>query len=352
MRILYGVTGEGMGHATRSSVVIEHLIQNHDVQIAASGRAVNYLRAKFPHIFVHEITGLKVDYDKNQLRKAKTFWLNIKRLPSFLSNLGIMTTIERSFNPQFVVSDFDSFSYYYGFMHDIPIVCVDNIQTMASCKNDIKIPEEEEAHYKLVRAFVKRKLPNCSYYMIPTFFFPELKKKRTRLFPPVIRKEIEEAEVKNNNHILVYQTADNTEELLPLLNSVNETFHLYGSKLEPQTVKNVYVMPFSEDSFVKDLATCKAVITGGGFSLMSEAVYLGKPILSFPIRQQPEQLLNALYLEKLGYGMYCNKYSEKKINKFVANIPYYSKNLESFPRKNPNKKLLRHLDKLIKKLTS
>ena len=32
MRILYGVTGEGMGHATRSKVVCEHLLaQGHKV---------------------------------------------------------------------------------------------------------------------------------------------------------------------------------------------------------------------------------------------------------------------------------------------------------------------------------
>ena len=32
MRILYGVVGEGMGHATRSRVVIAHLLeQGHEV---------------------------------------------------------------------------------------------------------------------------------------------------------------------------------------------------------------------------------------------------------------------------------------------------------------------------------
>ena len=40
MRILYGVVGEGMGHAMRSRVVLEHLVGlGHDVEIMASGRA-------------------------------------------------------------------------------------------------------------------------------------------------------------------------------------------------------------------------------------------------------------------------------------------------------------------------
>ena len=43
MRILYGVVGEGMGHAMRSRVVLDHLTKNHEVQVVVSGRAHDYL---------------------------------------------------------------------------------------------------------------------------------------------------------------------------------------------------------------------------------------------------------------------------------------------------------------------
>ncbi|HEY5951068.1 MAG TPA: glycosyltransferase family protein, partial [Kofleriaceae bacterium] len=48
MRILYGVVGEGMGHAMRSRVLLEHLVvaEQHDVQIIASGRAVDFLKKR------------------------------------------------------------------------------------------------------------------------------------------------------------------------------------------------------------------------------------------------------------------------------------------------------------------
>ena len=45
MRILYGVVGEGMGHATRSKVTCEHLVERgHEVKIVVSGRAHGFLR--------------------------------------------------------------------------------------------------------------------------------------------------------------------------------------------------------------------------------------------------------------------------------------------------------------------
>ena len=57
MRILYGVVGEGMGHATRSRVVLEELVKEHEVQIVVSGRAQRLprqaLRGRAPHLGLH-----------------------------------------------------------------------------------------------------------------------------------------------------------------------------------------------------------------------------------------------------------------------------------------------------------
>ena len=55
MRILYGVNGEGMGHATRSEVVIEDLLGDHEVKVMASGAAFRYLSGPLGN--VNEIFG-------------------------------------------------------------------------------------------------------------------------------------------------------------------------------------------------------------------------------------------------------------------------------------------------------
>jgi UDP:flavonoid glycosyltransferase YjiC (YdhE family) len=63
MKILYGVPSEGMGHATRSQVVVEHLLgRGHDVSIATSDRAFEFLEKTFPgHYF--RIEGLHLAYE-------------------------------------------------------------------------------------------------------------------------------------------------------------------------------------------------------------------------------------------------------------------------------------------------
>jgi uncharacterized protein (TIGR00661 family) len=76
MKILYGVVGEGMGHAMRSRVVLGHLVgAGHDVQVMASQRAVDYLAQRFDS--VRRIHGMHIIYEENRVRRGKTLWSNV-----------------------------------------------------------------------------------------------------------------------------------------------------------------------------------------------------------------------------------------------------------------------------------
>src|SRR5262245_4377540 len=76
MKILYGVVGEGMGHAMRSRVVLEYLVASgHDVHVMASQRAVDYLSKHLRS--VHRIHGMHIVYADNRVRWGKTLWSNL-----------------------------------------------------------------------------------------------------------------------------------------------------------------------------------------------------------------------------------------------------------------------------------
>ena len=267
MKILYGVVGEGMGHAMRSRVILEHLIaQDHDVEIMASGRAVDFLAKRFEG--VNKIHGLHMIYDENRVRPAKTLWSNVVTgAVGVPKNIAAYFELITSFRPQAVISDFESWTYLYAKTHRLPILSVDNMQII----NRTTLPEEitagHQTEFQLTKAFIKSKLPWCDEYFITTFFHPPLRKERTRLFPPILRPEILAAKRRSGEHLLVYTTGEGNEGFTEALAQTGLECRIYGMRrgiTEEQVTGNLRFQPFSEDKFIDDLASCKTVIAGDG----------------------------------------------------------------------------------------
>ena len=79
MRILYGVVGEGMGHAIRSRVVLDELVKRHEVQVVVSGRAHDYLAQRAgEHLQVRKIWGFTMVTEDNEVRNFRTLLSNVR----------------------------------------------------------------------------------------------------------------------------------------------------------------------------------------------------------------------------------------------------------------------------------
>ncbi|HKE17537.1 MAG TPA: glycosyltransferase family protein [Kofleriaceae bacterium] len=306
MRILYGVVGEGMGHAMRSRVVLEHLLaQGHEVEIMASGRACQFLGKRFAD--VNEIHGLHMISEDNRVRLGKSIWSNVLAgITGTPKNIVAYFELIESFRPQAVISDFESWTYFYAKIHDTPILSIDNMQVINRCLHAPEILDGVRKDFELARAFVKTKLPSCDWYLITAFFRAPVRKERTSLYPPILRPEILAARASRGEHLLVYQTAEGYGALADALRATGIECRIYGMRRDlaaDQVEGNLVYRPFSEATFIEDLAGARAVIANAGFTLMGEAVFLHKPMLAFPLRGQFEQVLNARYLEREGFGM-------------------------------------------------
>jgi uncharacterized protein (TIGR00661 family) len=324
VRILYGVVGEGMGHATRSRVVIEHLLaQGHDVRVVASGRASAYLAERVAA--VGDIWGLTMAYSDNEVRRWQTLARNLSGAVSgWPQNVREYFRIVEEFAPDAVVSDFESFAWLFGRRHRLPVISVDNIQVIDRCRHDEGITAGHEADFELARALVRWKLPGCRHYVVTTFFRPPLRKPRTTLVPSLLRPEILAAAPEPGDHLLVYQTAEGNEGLPAALAASGLPCRVYGFRRElTADVREgeLTYRPFSEAGFIDDLRTARGVLTGGGFTLLSECVHLGVPALSIPLSGQFEQVLNARYIERLGYGMYAPHPTAAAIAAFAEGLP-------------------------------
>ena len=295
MKLLYGVVGEGMGHATRSRVVLEHLLSDgHEVEIMASSRAADFLGARFPE--VHKIHGLHIVTGDNRVNKARTFLSNLlKGAASLPGQIEAYFKLLEDFEPDAVISDFESWTYLFAKAHGLPVFSIDNMQVIHRCKIPEELVKGERVSFELARAFIQGKLPGCDHYFITTFFHPPIGRKRT-------------------SH----------EELVEVLARSGMECRIYGMRRqieEEEREGKLRFMPFSEAGFIRDLATSRAVLTGGGFTLMSEAVSMHKPILSVPIEDHFEQLLNGRYLQHMGFGRTAHEVDDEVLGAFLEALP-------------------------------
>ena len=352
MRILYGVVGEGMGHAIRSRVVLDELVKRHDVQVVVSGRAHDYLAQRAgEHLQVRKIWGYTMVTEDNEVRNFRTLLSNVRGAIAggWPLNVRAYFDIARRFQPDVVISDFESWSYLFAVNHRLPLISLDNVQMVNRCQHAPEIVRGHEADFQIAKGVVKTKVPRAFHYLITTFFYPPVRKRRTTLHPPVLRPEVLAARAEPGAHLLVYQTYTTHAELPRLLEKTGLECRIYGLRRdlrEPVREGKLVYMPFSERQLVEDLRTARGVVASGGFTLMSEAVYLHRPVLAEPVGKQFEQILNARYLESLGYGMCAGPIDERALSTFLERIPDFEAKLSTYSQ-DGNRDLLAKLDEVL-----
>ena len=182
-----------------------------------------------------------------------------------------------------------------------------------------------------------------------SYFFPPIKAhlhNQITLCDPVLGDDITKIKPHKKDHILVYQTSSSNAKLIDDLKHIDHKFIIYG--MNKEAVEGHMEFKLFSDEFIHDVANAEAVITNGGFALLSEALYFKKPILTIPVKGQFEQELNSIYIERLGYGKMLVKSSVEDIKLFIKNKSHYK--LDKY---NPDpKQALKVLDKQIKELTS
>lgn len=344
-RILYSVCGEGMGHAIRSSVIIKHLLKDNEVIIFASGKAYDFLSKKFDNVYY--IEGFNTVYIENTAKYMSTFLAGMRNLPKSLkNNMKILYSIARVFKPNIIISDFETYSNLLSKIMGIPLISVDNIHVITQCK--LELPEKYYAERLAAQSVIHSFITLPKSYLITTFFYPEVKNdEKVFLYPPVLRNEILNLKPFNGEHVLVYQTSNSNLGIIDILKSLDEKFIIYGFDIEKEE-ENLKFRKFNEDKFFKDFESCKAVIANGGFTLMSEAVYLRKPVYTIPVKKQFEQTVNAVYLKKMGYGEFHEQISKESFEKFISNLDSYRNALNLFEHDH-NNKIFHDLDKIIAK---
>lgn len=343
--VLYGVNGEGAGHSTRAKEVLTHLVsQGHSVHVASFDRGLENLKDNFE---VTEIYGFRFAYVNNRVRYKRTIAKNLITVPHAARSLSQLNALVDDAQINLVITDFEPLTCHIGHKRRLPVISIDNQHCLTNAV--VSYPKQYRRDAAAAKVVTKLMTPRASAYLVISFFTAPIRKRQTFLFPPLLREEILEAKPTESGHVLVYVTSP-APALTKLLASVRCQFVAYGFGREGVDGNITYKKP-SLSHFFSDLVSARGVIANSGFSLVTESLHLHKPYLAVPVSHQFEQIFNAYWLEKSGYGAYWEDLNKERVESFLYNLPHYRESLANYPRQG-NGALFQKLDALIHDLTT
>ena len=330
--VFYCVCGEGMGHAIRTGVIVDKIKDDYDVYLFSSDRAYEYLNSKFDNVY--KIGGFNTVYINNKVNNLRTLSNALKRNPTNMK-VGYEKLYKkaRELRPDVIVTDFEIYATVVSKLLNIPLISLDNIHMMTQTKIDY--PKNHYAEMIKAKGVVKTYVVKPKVHILTSFFYPKIRPgKNAVLYPPIIREDILKLEPTEGEHVVVYQTSRESVKLVERLKSLkDEKFIVYGFN-KNEVDENLTYKEFNEDVFYDDLASSKAVICNGGFTFITEAICLKKPIYSVPAIGNFEQTLNGFYVQKLGYGEYHEVMSAERVKEFLTRLPKYSERLKKVKKTN------------------
>ena len=186
-RILYGLCGEGLGHASRSRILINHLKNKHDIRIVAGGNAYDFLSKEFDDVY--EIESPHFVYNGNEVKLFLTilrmlFRTFIKSPSSFLK----VRRIIKEFKPDILITDAEPISFSASFFSSIKRVSIDNPQALLYRRYKIKFGE----YFAWFALFIVVKLSvfGADKYLIYDFSDEQIDNPKVMFLKPLIKEGI------------------------------------------------------------------------------------------------------------------------------------------------------------------
>lgn len=323
MRIAYGVMGYGRGHSTRTRAILPALMREHEVTVFAGGDAFDMLSPDFPTVRIPTLgyayggsgaASLAATVRANAGLTAEVL-LGGRSLQAVMQEL-----LDRDID--LVISDSEAWTHQAAQRLGIPRISFDHVGVIAFCEPHCP-PELAWRGWR--DGFGYRQLMGRPDRILISSFYPaKALHAGTELVGPILRPEVRDAQPVAGDHLLVYLNRGKdqyTPRLERVLTELELPVVIYGTR-EVGVRDNLSFRAIDPVGFVRDLASCRAVLSTAGNQLIGEALHLRKPVLTLPERVF-EQELNASIVERLGIGRRSSfeTLGVDQVEMFLADLP-------------------------------
>ena len=342
--ILLGVCGIGNGHRNRQLPLIKYLLsKNYQVTIFSYGKAYDYfieMQKNHINFSVFKVANPYIIGTKNGLdfKTSATIQTNQQDF-NRINNLAMNNVLTQNGTPDLVISDYESVSAQLAYAKNIPFVTFDQQSKYFA---GVFPKELHGTSYIDEVERLRMFFPKAIKRLAVSFFNVERNvlqnDEQVTILPSIIRDDLvslKNKKIAETNSILFYVTSQNVNDFplelwLKTLESIpgSTVFHVFLPKdvRNLNIYKNIKLYTHGDEKFNTVLGQSSGIITTAGHNLISEAMYLEKPVYALPLDLY-EQQMNAHIIDKYQFGVSEETITKDKIMLFLRNINQYKKNI-------------------------
>jgi uncharacterized protein (TIGR00661 family) len=317
-RIAWGIMGDSRGHLTRALALLQEFPQ-HEFLFAGGG-CVEELRGLGLRIHSLPVPGTILSHGRVRgLATAANFLRLLARSPEILR--GLRAALEE-FKPDLAVTDYEFFLPRAAHGLGLPCVSLDHQHVLTKCRQE---PLPGQFLNRLATtASIRLLFSRASRFLVTSFFPAEPLGPDTEALGPILRRDILALTPRDGGHALAYLRTGLPRDLAQVLASLGREVRVYGLGALPARGP-LRFLAGDRAAFLEDLVSCAFVLCNAGHNLLSEALFLGKPVLAMPSAMFYEQHVNAWRLRDMGRGDFFT--DPARVGEALAG---FERNLERF----------------------
>jgi uncharacterized protein (TIGR00661 family) len=339
LKFMFIVQGEGRGHMTQAISTFNILTKaGHEISCVMIG--INPHR-EIPEFVKHQIKSEIISFDcPGFIMDAQI--KAVKLIPSIIHNIFKLGVFRKSIlhiqrkvkehKPDLIVNFYTPLAGIYNFLfhRPVPMVCV--AHQYIYLHPGYEFPEGRFLDRFAIRFYTKLTSLGAKKRLALSFYPINNNLKHAIIgFPPLLRTEVFEQDIKEGNYLLVYLVNSGYAEEIINWHKKNTAIELHcftdNKDLKNNPDANLYFHKLDDKKFLTMMAQCKGLISTAGFESVCEAKYMGKPVFMVPVEGNYEQYCNAHDACKTGAGICDNKFN---IGKFLTYLPSHKQNRKVF----------------------
>jgi uncharacterized protein (TIGR00661 family) len=316
MKIMFTVQGEGRGHMTQA-IAMSEMLHRRGHQVVAVLAGSNQSRS-LPEFFerAFDVPVRQIASPGFSLKRGRSISLAgsaaslLRNVPRFRRSLSAIDETLEAARPDLIVNFLEPLTGVYNLLrpHRVPVLVVGH-QFMLDHPRFTR-----QRRFSLERWAMRQylRLTGARSAKLALSFYSAADLPRQRLFvsPPILRRQLFDLHPDSiGGFLLVYLLNHGYAGEIIRWHQEHSDIPIHcfydrpGAPEEEQPSPNLTFHRLHGEKFLRLMATCRGVACSAGVESVSEAAYLGKPLLMIPVESHFEQFLNACDAEESGLGM-------------------------------------------------